>query len=508
MKFPAPIKCDKKIETVRFLTFNVNGIRTLFHYHPFSEMNHSLATVFDHLESDIITFQELKIDRASISKWGKTPGFSSFISIPLTKRGYSGVGCWVRNYPEEHPLHQPMQVLKAEEGITGILTIKVGKNNVKYRDDPSIGIGGYEALGISENDEKECIKLDSEGRCVMVELACNVVVISVYCPANSTLSYEGESFRLKFLTVLFKRIRNIDKMGKKIVLMGDINVCRDLCDNADSLENASIPLNSSMNGIELEQKYRELCEAFVLNPETPHRRLFNQLLHDSMIPEIASDGILIDTTRLIQTRKRLKMYTVWNTLKNTRSVNYGSRIDFILIGLVLKDKIEAADILPQVMGSDHCPVFADLKLQSSGQNEKKLVLKLPKFEARYKYGLIHGNILEMFGKNGKSLSTKVATKKSSLSNKTPGVHKQLDLINSPTARPKDGDKSTTEIKDNLLITHKQKIFGETPLCKHGLKAISRTSKTAANPGKRFWVCKLPKGSSEDISASCGFFQWG
>lgn len=517
-KSPHPINCTKSNEVVRFLTFNVNGLRTLFHYRPFSEMSQSLESVFNYFDSDIITFQELKTERLSITKWGKVPGFYSFISIPQLKKGYSGVGCWVRILPEDHPLHDALQVVKAEEGITGILTIKVGNSNIRYRDDCSVGIGGYESLGLDNNDMTEALKLDAEGRCVMVELACNIVVISVYCPANSTSSKDGEILRVKFLRVLFKRIRNLDKIGKQVLLMGDLNVCRDLTDHAEALEKNSIIINNDMEGIRIEDTHKEQCRFFVINPETAHRRMLNQMLADSIIPEMAEEGILIDTTRLIQSRNRLKMYTVWNTLKNTRPLNYGSRIDFILTSLGMKNGIHSADILPEIMGSDHCPVFADINLKRICCEVPHIKTTLPRFEARYKFGLMHGNVLDLFNKSisndgAKPVST--GTKPSNMISKKRAVlpSKSIDnffakakLENPTTSVIEQSSVKGSSSRKKAKVSIKD-IFGKPPLCEHGVEAILRTSKTSANPGKRFWLCKLPKGSSNDKSSSCGFFQW-
>lgn len=100
----------------------------------------------------------------------------------------------------------------------------------------------------------------------MVELACGIVIISVYCPANSNSSEEGELFRIRFLKVLLRRVRNLDKIGKKIVLMGDVNVCRDLIDSADTLEQFSIPITDPMGGTKLEAQYRDKAIQFIINP--------------------------------------------------------------------------------------------------------------------------------------------------------------------------------------------------------------------------------------------------
>lgn len=516
----APICVVKAATAMRMVTFNVNGLRTLFHYQPFSDFNQSLEKALKYFDSDIITFQELKTDRPSITKWGKVPGFYSFISIPQNKRGYSGVGCWVRILPDDHPLSDALKVVKAEEGITGYLSVKIGKDSTTYRDDPGVGIGGYESLGLDDTDDSEALKLDSEGRCVMVELACKIVVVNVYCPANSGLSSEGAAFRMKYLKVLFKRIRNISEMGKRVVLMGDVNVCRDLIDHAEGLEQASIRISDGLSGSEIESKHKRACEEFIINPEVPHRRMLNQMLADSIIPEFAQGGLLLDTTRLSQTRDRLKAYTVWNTLKNSRPVNYGSRIDFILVSKSLKDNITSADILPEVTGSDHCPVYADLDLRDMTKDLTTTCIKIPRFEARYKYGLMHRNVLEMFGKVGNDQTPADVTKSHKVSKKE---HVKQSIL--PGALYKLAGEVKTDVHvDSSSATDKSEgarkvptkkglespiynIFGEAPLCKHGLKAIQRTSKTPSNPGRKFWICSLPKGTSDDKSSSCGFFQW-
>ncbi|EJS44656.1 apn2p [Saccharomyces arboricola H-6] len=513
---------EKPESTVRFLTFNVNGIRTFFHYQPFSQMNKSLTSVFDFFQADIITFQELKTEKLAISKWGKVDGFYSFISIPQTRKGYSGVGCWIRIPDENHLLYHPLQVVKAEEGITGYLTIKNGKQSViSYRDDANQGIGGYDSLD-PELDQKSALELDSEGRCVMVELACGIVVISVYCPANSNLSEKGELFRMKFLKVLLRRIRNLDKMGKKIVLMGDVNVCRDLIDSADTLEQFSIPISDPMGGEELEARYRDKAMQFIINPETPHRRIFNQILSDSLLPDASKEGILIDTTRLIQTRNRLRMYTVWNSLKNLRPSNYGSRIDFILISSKFKQLIKAGNILPDILGSDHCPVYADLDLKDHKMELNTIKVSTPKFEARYKYNLRNHNVLEMFAKKDLNKELNKEPKKQHYCiTKETNTKKSGSIVSKPLDsffRKEETKLDTTKNKfSKLPDSHPKKnltsnfsfkeVFGKPPLCKHGEQCILKTSKTPSNPGKKFWICNRSRGDSGNTESSCGFFQW-
>ncbi|SCV04044.1 LAMI_0H12992g1_1 [Lachancea mirantina] len=481
---------SKSLNDIRFLTFNVNGIRTLFNYHPFDEMESSLYKVFDYLKSDIITFQELKTENTAITKWGRIPGFYSFISIPKKKKGYSGVGCWIRIPDQADPLYNILRVVKAEEGLTGYLSVKRGKGHVRYKDDDTLGIGGYESLGIE--NEQDALILDSDGRCVMVELACNIVVISTYCPANSSLSDSGEDHRLKFLRVLFRRIKAIIALGKQVVLMGDINVCRDLIDHAEGLEKSGIRIGDWRRGNDLEAANPSAVRDFIFEPSRVGRRLLNEILADSVIPELASHGHLVDTTRHAQGRDRLKLYTVWNTLKNSRLINYGSRVDYILMSKGLRAQISQGNIWPQVLGSDHCPIFCDLNTAGLSVESAGQTIPIPRFEARYKYGLNHGDISILLP----------ACLKRSLPEKTVSpAPKRLNLA-------KKAQQTSIDSMASKSFAKTMALFGdEPPLCRHNEKAVLRTSKTSNNPGKRFWVCSRPKGETGDPAASCGFFEW-
>lgn len=521
---------DKEESSIRFVSFNVNGARTFFHYQPFSTMRESLSRVFEYFDTDIITFQELKTDRLQLSKLGKIDGYYSFVTLPSMKKGYSGVGCWVKQYPEGHPLHYTLKVIKAEEGITGYLTLKINRELVRYRDDPNLGIGGYEDLEIK--DEAEAMELDSQGRCVMLELGCGMIVISTYCPANSSMTDEGQLFRMKFLRILFKRIRNLVGLGRKLVLMGDLNICRDIMDSAEALEKANIKISNNIKGSYIDMTSTNTVTSFVFDPEYPHRKLLNQLLVDSSFPELRKDGVMIDSTRYIQTRDRLKMYTVWNTLKNTRPSNFGSRVDFILCSENMQKDIKNSNIMPSVLGSDHCPIFTDISVESSDIHSIRIPeYKIPRFEARYRYELQNRNVLDMFSKvPGKSSAivnpdndssmkgNRITRKRSGIDNffkKQPtsgrgSKSQQLHEMHQLHALQKvflNSDKHESNIKPHNRLVDLKNIFGKPPVCAHQEEAILKTSKTRNNPGKKFWVCRRPKGDSHDKESSCNFFQW-
>ena len=71
------------------------------------------------------------------------------------------------------------------------------------------------------------------------------------------------------------------------------------------------------------------------------------------------DAGFIDTFREFNTQPG--QYTYWGYWNNLRQRNIGWRIDYFLISPLLRKRLHEAFILPQVMGSDHCPVGIILK---------------------------------------------------------------------------------------------------------------------------------------------------
>lgn len=55
-------------------------------------------------------------------------------------------------------------------------------------------------------------------------------------------------------------------------------------------------------------------------------------------------------------------YTWWSHFAAARDRNIGWRIDYIFVSKRLVEKVTAAKILPDVYGSDHCPVLLDIDL--------------------------------------------------------------------------------------------------------------------------------------------------
>ncbi|MNR06837.1 Exodeoxyribonuclease [compost metagenome] len=70
------------------------------------------------------------------------------------------------------------------------------------------------------------------------------------------------------------------------------------------------------------------------------------------------DAGFIDTLRMFV--KGNGHYTWWTHWANARARNVGWRIDYFLASNSLKDRIKAASIHADILGSDHCPVSIEL----------------------------------------------------------------------------------------------------------------------------------------------------
>lgn len=66
----------------------------------------------------------------------------------------------------------------------------------------------------------------------------------------------------------------------------------------------------------------------------------------------------VDTFRMFHSGKGY--YTWWSNFSNARARNVGWRIDYFFISDSLVPKVKKAEIHPNVLGSDHCPISLEL----------------------------------------------------------------------------------------------------------------------------------------------------
>ena len=134
--------------------------------------------------------------------------------------------------------------------------------------------------------------------------------------------------------------------------------------------------------------------------ENPGRKWLSGFLHndsqqnaseedDEESGETSSDsghagGKFVDTFRHFHPT-RSHAFTCWNTLIGARKTNYGTRIDYILADRSLAtEQFVTADIMPEMEGSDHCPVWGQLSctLLPSSKTPPLCTRYLPEFAGR------------------------------------------------------------------------------------------------------------------------------
>ncbi|ORY11534.1 Endonuclease/exonuclease/phosphatase [Clohesyomyces aquaticus] len=320
---------------VRITTWNVNGIRNPFGYQPWSG-DRTFNYMFDTLEADIMVMQELKIQRKDLrDDMVMVPGWDCYFSLPKHKKGYSGVGIYTRQ--------SVCAPIRAEEGLLGVLCPP--GSSIAYRDLPEdASIGGYPTPAQVADLGVDPAALDAEGRCLVLEFPA-FVIFGVYSPANS--NGQRDDFRYGFVCALETRIRNLHKMGKRVILTGDLNVSRAEIDTAraeDAMRREGMTRDEYLNA--------------------PNRRIFNQLVARGAVPGDRDEGreepVLWDLCREFHP-KREGMFTHWEQKINARPGNFGSRIDYVLCSIEMNSWFSESNIQEGLMGSDHCPVYATTK---------------------------------------------------------------------------------------------------------------------------------------------------
>jgi len=173
-----------------------------------------------------------------------------------------------------------------------------------------------QGMGIAEHD--------TEGRVLTLEYP-DFYLVNVYTP-NSKRGLERLPYRQEW-DLAFLHFLNGLREKKGVIFCGDLNVAHTEIDLANPKRNAK------NHGF------------------TPEERAgFSRFIENDYI----------DTFR--EFTKEGEHYTWWNVITNSRARNKGWRIDYFCISANLRPLLKNAWIMPEVMGSDHCPVAIELSL--------------------------------------------------------------------------------------------------------------------------------------------------
>ena len=169
-------------------------------------------------------------------------------------------------------------------------------------------------MGIEEHDH--------EGRVITLEFE-DYYFITVYTP-NSQSELKRLEYRMKWEEDFLRFLKKLEE-DKPVIVCGDLNVAH--------------------------------SEIDLKNPKTNRKNAgFTDEEREKMT--VFLDAGFIDTFRYFYPDKE-GIYSWWSYRFNARKNNAGWRIDYFIVSDVLKDRLQDAKILTDVMGSDHCPIELD-----------------------------------------------------------------------------------------------------------------------------------------------------
>ena len=164
---------------------------------------------------------------------------------------------------------------------------------------------------------------DTEGRVVTLEYE-NFFLVCVYTP-NAQDGLRRLDYRMKWEDDFRAYLCELDR-EKPVIVCGDMNVAHEEIDLKNPKQNVGNPGFSD----EERAKFTELLAAGFTDS-------FRALYPD-----------------------KTDAYSWWSYRAAARERNVGWRIDYFVVSDRLREKIKEAFILPEVMGSDHCPVGLEL----------------------------------------------------------------------------------------------------------------------------------------------------
>lgn len=172
-------------------------------------------------------------------------------------------------------------------------------------------------MGIEEHDH--------EGRLITLEFE-EFYFVCCYTP-NAQNELKRIDYRVRWEEDLRAYLMGLDRK-KPVIYAGDLNVAHQEIDLKNPGPNRG---NAGFSDQEREQMTQLLASGFT----DSFRALY---------PE------------------RTGAYSWWSYRFNARKNNAGWRIDYFILSDRLRDRIDQADIYPEITGSDHCPVGLKLEL--------------------------------------------------------------------------------------------------------------------------------------------------
>lgn len=190
---------------------------------------------------------------------------------------------------------------------------------------------GYSGLVIySKKDPSDVrtglgvLDFDREGRWLEADFG-GVTLINSYFP-NSQRDHARLPYKLAFCAAAEKRLEQLRNAGREVLICGDFNIAH--------------------KEIDLKNPKTNMKNAGFLPEERAWLDRFTGLGW-------------VDTFRNFEPGPG--HYTWWSYRPGVREKNVGWRLDYFFANPEIKDRLKKVEHLPNIMGSDHCPVRLTLK---------------------------------------------------------------------------------------------------------------------------------------------------
>ncbi|WP_418231786.1 exodeoxyribonuclease III, partial [Butyricicoccus sp.] len=166
---------------------------------------------------------------------------------------------------------------------------------------------------------------DHEGRIITAEYE-NFYLVTCYTP-NAQSELKRLDYRMQWEDDFRDYVKELDAL-KPVIICGDLNVAHEEID--------------------------------LKNPKTNRKNAGFSDEERAKMTELLESGFT-DSFRYLYPEQE-GAYSWWSYRFHAREKNAGWRIDYFLVSDRIKDSIRKAEILTDIMGSDHCPVLLEIDL--------------------------------------------------------------------------------------------------------------------------------------------------
>ena len=191
---------------------------------------------------------------------------------------------------------------------------------------------GYSGTAIFAKEEPIDVKYgigikehDNEGRVITLEYK-DFFIVDIYTP-NAKRELERLDYRMVWEDEIRRYLLGLNKT-KPVIMCGDLNVAHEEID----LKNPKT--NKGNAGFTNEERGK--------------------------MTELLNAGFT-DTFRYLYPNK-IDAYSWWSYMGRAREKNVGWRIDYFIVSNDISQKIKEAAIMPEIFGSDHCPVGLEIDI--------------------------------------------------------------------------------------------------------------------------------------------------